>query len=133
MEYLVNTTVKLAVTSTGLATGQASLPVTFLKDGLTVAGVNPTFSEIGLGLYTVNFTPASTGKWSVFVGGKTYDLEVVARTLQNVLGDVYDASVGSWYWNKGSGVLTLYRGDGSTMATYNVVNTVEEASRERVS
>lgn len=133
MEYLVNTAVKLPVTSTGLATGQASLPVTFLKDGLTVAGVAPTFSELGSGLYTVNFTPASTGKWTVFVGGKTYDLEVVSKTLQNVLGDVFDQCLGSWSWNKNSGLLTLYRGDGSTMATYNVVDNVETASRERVS
>lgn len=133
MEYLVNTAIKLPVTSTGLVTGQESLPVSFLRDGSVVADMEPTFTEIGSGLYTVNFVAAATGKWTVFVGGKTYDLEVVSKTLQNVLGDVFDAGLGSWHWNKSTGLLTLYRGDGSVMATYNVVDTVQEASRERIS
>lgn len=131
MEYLVNQPVKLPVTSTGLVTGQTSLPTIFLKDGLGVS-VTPTFTEIGSGLYTVNFTPAATGKWSVFVGGKTYDLEVVSKTLQNALGDVLDEALGSWSWNKSTGLLTLFKADGSTMATYNVVDTVQTASRERL-
>lgn len=132
MEYLVNLPVKLPVTSTALATGQASLPVTFLKDGLTVVPTTPTFSELGGGLYTVNFTPTSTGKWTVFVGGKTYDLEVVSRTLQTGLQDLWDESMGSWAWNKGTGLLTLFRGDGSTLATYNVVDNAQSASREKL-
>jgi hypothetical protein len=132
MEYLVNTAIKLPVTSTGLATGQTNLNAVFLKDGAT-AVVAPTYTEIGGGLYTVNFTPTTTGKWTVFVGGKTYDVEVVSKTLQNALGEVFDQCLGSWVWNKATGLLTLYRGDGSTLATYNVTETADEASRERIS
>lgn len=131
MEYLVNQPLKLAVASSALVTGLTTLPTTFLKDGL-VQVIVPTFSEIGSGLYTVNFTPAATGKWSVFVGGKTYDFEVVARTLQNGLQDVYDEVLGSWAWNKATGLLTLFRGDGTTLATYTVIDTPQAASRERL-
>lgn len=132
MEYLVNTVVKISVTSTGLATGLSTLTATILKDG---AVVTPTYTtpEIGNGLYVFTFTPTSTGKYSVFVGGLTYNFEIVSRTLQNVLGDVFDAVVGSWSWNRATGLLTLFRGDGSTLATYSVVETPDLASRERLS
>lgn len=131
MEYLVNQQIKLGVTSTGLATALTALPVMFLVNG------NPTtvtydFSEIGSGLYTVNFIPAQVGKWSIFVGGLTYGFDVVSKTLQNSLQDVLDECLGSWSWNKVTGLLTLFRGDGSTLATYQVTDTSDEAVKERL-
>jgi hypothetical protein len=132
MEYLVNQALKLPVTSTALGTGLTTLPVTFLVNG-AVTVVTPTFTEIGSGLYTVNFTPAVTGKWTVFVGGKTYEFEIVSKTLQNALGELLDESLGSWSWNKASGLLTLFKGDGTTLATYTVIDTPQAASRERIS
>lgn len=131
MEYLVNIAVKLPVTSTALATGLTNLNAVFLKDGV-VTSQAVTYTEINGGLYTVNFTPTSTGRWTVFVGDKTYSLDVVSRTLQNALGDVLDECLGSWAWNKATGLLTLFRGDGSTLATYDVADTPDGASRERL-
>lgn len=131
MEYLVNQATKIAFTSTGLATGLTSFTYSFLVNG-NVASVTPTFAEIGAGLYTANFTPTVTGRWVLFIGGKTYEFEVVSKTLQNGVGELLDESLGSWSWNKSTGLLTLFRGDGSTLATYNVVDTVQAASRERL-
>jgi hypothetical protein len=131
MEYLVNQATKIAFTSTGLATGQTVFTHSFLVNGNVVA-VTPTFTEIGAGLYTANFTPTVTGRWVLFIGGKTYEFEVVSKTLQNGVGELLDESLGSWSWNKSTGLLTLFRGDGSTLATYNVVDTVQAASRERL-
>lgn len=131
MEYLVNQQIRVAFTSTNLQTGLTSFTPVFLVNGLVVV-VAPTFAEIGGGLYTATFTPAATGKWTMFVGGQTYGFEVVSKTLQNALGELLDESLGSWSWNKSTGLLTLFKADTSVLATYNVVDTVQAASRERL-
>lgn len=133
MEYLVNQAVKLPILSPGLATGYTTFTPLFLVNG-TITSPGYTTSEIGSGLYTLNFTPAVVGKWSVFVGGVLQPgFEVTTKTIANVLTEIVDATTGSWQWNKSTGLLTLYKADSSTLATYQVTDTVESASRERLS
>jgi hypothetical protein len=102
-----------------------------LNNGV-ITSAAPTYVEIGSGLYTANFTPTTTGKWTVFIEGQTYGLEIVSKTLQNALGELLDESLGSWTWNKVTGLLTLFKADSSVLATYTVTDTAQAASRERL-
>lgn len=134
MEYQVNQALKLPFTSAGLATGQTSFGTIVTLNG-NVITLSPvaTYTEVGSGLYTMNFIPTQTGKWAIFLGGAVQlRFDVVTRTTASILADITDESLGSWTWNKSSGLLTLLRGDGSTLATYTVLDTVEASSRERL-
>jgi hypothetical protein len=134
MDILVNQAVKIPFIAVGLTTGKTVFtpsPI-FLKDGISTV-VSPTYTEIGNGLYTINFTPAATGEWTIFLEGQIQaKFTVVTRTMASIVADIWDESIGSWAWDKNTGVLTVLRGDGSTLATYNVVDTISAASRERL-
>ena len=132
MEYTVNQQVKLGFVGAG--TGIVTFPdLTFLKDGV-VTSVSPSINEIGNKLYIVTFTPTTTGVYTLFVNGQIQNVfQVVAKTSLNYLGDILDEAVGSWTWNKNTGVLTLLRTTGVVLATYNVIDNTTTASREKTS
>lgn len=134
MEFQVNQAVKIPFVSTGLATGRTTFSPIFLNNGqIATISPSPTFSEIGSGVYTVNFVPAVTGSWSIFIEGAIQkEFSVVSRTLYGLVQDLTDEALGSWTWNKSSGVLTVLRSDSSVLATYNVLDSVQNASRERL-
>ena len=133
MQAIVNTPLIVPFTSTGLTTGLTTFTVVMLNNGTPVS-YTPTFTEIGSGLYTMTFTPVATGNLSIFVQGVLLPgIEVVSRTLYQQLQDVSDEALGSWTWDKTTGVLQLLRQDGTSFHTYNVVDTVSNASRELVS
>jgi len=132
MESLINqpVTVGFVGTTTGITTFSDFL---VLKDGVFIL-LSPTFTEVGSKLYTVTFTPASTGRYTVFVEGSIQaQVEVVAKTTQSLILDTLDEALGSWSWDKATGVLSLYRQTGTVLATYNIVDNSTTASRERVS
>jgi hypothetical protein len=133
MEYLVNQTLNIAFTSDNLVTGLTSFSPVFLVDGAVFPTPSITFTEVGDGLYFATFAPGGSGKWAMFVEGRIQaTFEVVSKTLQTALQDLTDESLGSWTWNKATGLLTLFRSDSSTLATYTVLDTVDAASRERL-
>lgn len=134
MEFQVNQSVKIPFVAIGLGTGRTSFSPIFLNNGQpTTISPSPTFSEIGSGVYTVNFVPASTGNWSIFIEGSIQkEFQVVSRTLYSLVQDLTDEALGSWTWDKTSGVLTVLRGDSSVLATYKVLDSVQNASRERL-
>jgi hypothetical protein len=131
MEYLANTAIK--VPFVGSATGLVSFPdLTILKDGV-VSAQSTTVTEIGNKLYVLNVTIASTGAYTLFVNGQVQaSFQIVSKTVPGYLLDLLDEAVGSWTWNKGTGVLTLLRQTGTTLATYNVIDTAATASREKI-
>jgi len=136
VEITVNQPTKQVFLSTGLTTGKVVFPgVVALVDGvITTLAPAPTFTEIGGGVYTMNFTPSSTGHLDIFIeGALQIRVDVSTKTLAATVKDLSDEALGSWIWNKLTGVLTLYKSDTSVLATYNVIDTVTEASRERVS
>lgn len=130
MEYLVNTALKIPFV--GSTTGLTSFPdLNILKDGVPVV-ISNTTTEIGNKLYVLNLTITSTGGYTLFVNGQVQDkFEIVSKTSYAIISDIIDESLGSWNWNKTSGVLTLYRQNGSQMATFDVVDNSTVASRER--
>lgn len=131
-QCIVNQLARIPFLSTGLVTGLTTFSFVYLLNGISTV-VTPTFTEIGGGLYTFNFTPTSTGRGSLFIQGSIQaSFDVVNKDILTYLKNLEDESLGSWQWNKTSGVLTFLRQDSSVLATFNVVDTLTEAHRERV-
>lgn len=134
-QYLLNQAVKIPFTASGLATGLTTFTPIILVNG-AIPGSLPTitYTEVGQGVYTINFAPNVSGKWAIFIGGSLQlQFEVVSKDFATYLKNLEDQALGSWTWNKTSGLLTLFRPDSSTLGTYQVSDTLEAASRERLS
>lgn len=132
MEWIVNQPVKLgfAGSTTGLVT---FADLKLLKDGV-VSVLTVTTAEISNKLYVATFTPTATGIYTLFVNGAVQaTVNVVTRTSQVMLSEILDESLGSWSWDKTTGVLTLLRQTGGILATFDVVDNATTASRERTS
>ena len=134
MQYQINLPVTLPFTSVNLVTGLVSFTPRFVLDGILTTVTPLVYAEIGGGLYTITFTPTASGKLSLFIEHILYPaIEVVNVTNDVILQNIVDEAIGSWTWDKVTGILTLVRQSGSTMATFNVVDTLSNASRERIS
>ena len=119
---------------TAPAGGPASFPTIALLNGALLSPQPSfTFSEIGQGLYTLTFTPAQTGEYSIYVNAQILKVECQQQSLKTSLQTLTDAALGSWSWNKSTGVLTLLTSSGTTLATYNVTDSAQTTSRERTS
>jgi hypothetical protein len=82
----------------------------------------------------VTFTPNATGLYSVFAFGKIqFQVKSVIKTSLQMITNIEDEALGSWAWDKATNVLTIYRQDGTTMATHTALDSLVSASRERVS
>lgn len=129
----VNSPAKVYFTDTTGKTSFASMVL--LKDGVLVPSPSFTVVEIlTTGLYVLTYTPTTTGNY-LFCYGATIVayLEVVAKTSMTILRNLEDEAIGSWQWDKQAGTLTMIRQDGTNLANFAVVETITEASRERVS
>lgn len=104
------------------------------KDGVIVAAPIVTFTEYTTtGVFTLRYTPLSTGNYSVYVAGQIVgQLNVVAKSVYTFLKNIEDESLGSWSWDKQAGTLTMLRQDGTSLANYNVIETLLLASRELI-
>lgn len=131
MELLINTALKIPFV--GSTTGLVTFPdLTILKDGVVVV-LSTTVTEIGNKLYILNVTIASTGLYTIFVNGLIQaSFNIVSKASTSYLVDILDESLGSWSWDKATGVLTLLRVTGGPLATFNVVDNTVLASRESV-
>ena len=132
-DIAVNTSFVLPITSNNLTTG-LGLPLTYtcLKDGVVFSLPTPTFAEIGGGLYTMAFTPTSTGLYTIFVQGAIQGtVNVVTNTAYTLLTSLQDEALGSWTWDKVAGTLVLYSQSGPQIATFSVVDNLTTASRQR--
>lgn len=132
-QCIINQPYSLPFLADSLTTGLTGfLDVIVLVNG-ELPDTQPTinYTEIGYGLYTLSITPSVTGIWTIFIEGKLYTIEVVARDIYSILRNLEDESLGSWSWDKTTGILTALRQDGSELATFTVSDTLETASRER--
>lgn len=82
----------------------------------------------------VSFTPTSTGLHTIVAadGSIAAYVDVVSKTQTAYLSNIEDEALGSWAWNKTEGTLELLRQDGSGLATFAVIDTMTESSRERI-
>lgn len=134
MQYVINQPLRLPFLSIGLTTGLTTFTTVFLVNGVVGTVASLSYTEIGGGLYTINFTPTTTGSLYIFIQNSLlHGIEIVAQSTTSILQNLQDESLGSWTWDKTRGVLTLIRQDTTTLATFNVVDTTTNASRERVS
>jgi hypothetical protein len=133
MQCTINLPVKIPFTSVGLATGLTSFSPHFLLNGSTLVVTPITYSEIGNGLYTINFTPVVSGLLSIFIEQTLIrDIEIVNRTNTAILQNLEDDTLGSWTWDKALGTLNVIRQDGTPLANFKVIETTSNASRERI-
>ena len=132
MEFVINQPVKIGFSSVALATGLTSFTPRLLIDGVLSAATF-TYAEVGGGFYIATFTPTVSGKYTLFIEGQVQArFEVVSKTIRTLLSNLEDEALGSWTWDKNTKVLTFYRQDASVMATFDMQDGLEEASRERL-
>jgi len=100
-----------------------------------VSSETMTATRIGSTLmWKLSFSPASTGTYTIYAFGKVQVyLQVTARSVQSLLTNIEDEALGSWSWNKTTGVLTMLRQNGTTLSTYSVTDTLASATREKLS
>lgn len=134
-QCILNQAVKLPFLSSNRTTGLTTFSgVIVLVDGVLAQSLPViSYSEIGTGMYTLNISPNTTGIWTILIEGTLIQIEVVTRNIFTILRNIEDEALGSWTWNKSSGVLTALRQDGSPLATYTVTDTVESATKEKTS
>jgi hypothetical protein len=95
--------------------------------------LNPTIStlEVLPGLYSFTYTPSITGLHTFYVASQIICVvEVVAKSAYTFLKNIEDESLGSWSWDKISGVMNLVRQDGTFLNSYTISDTNDAASRE---
>lgn len=139
IELAINTPVSIPFTSINLVTGGISFPYVVALNNVVLSTITTpvaptfTFTEMGGGAYLLTFTPSSTGIYSIYLQNQIAAvINVVARDKFSYLQNLENEAIGSWSWNKSTGVLTMLRQDGTTLATYNVVDNMTTASRARV-
>ena len=125
------------VTAQGPATGLTVPPdLTLLLNNAVVVTPTVTFAAVSgsVPLYNFTFTPTTTGTYILYAFGAIQGVvKVVTQSLYTITKNIQDEAIGSWQWDKVGGVLTMLRQDGTTLATYAVVDNLTTSSRERTS
>lgn len=107
-----------------------SLPtvIKVIKEGSVVTISTEVLPVIGTSLYSVSLTPVETGFYDIVTDGSIAgSVEVYTRDIFSFLRNLEDQAFGGWEWDKTTKVMTIYRQDGSTLATYLSEDTLETA------
>jgi hypothetical protein len=132
MQFIINQPISIPFTRIGFATGTTTFTPRILLNGLLIVVTPITYIEIGGGLYTINFTPVAIGNISIFIEqGLITNIEIVQKTNTQLLRNLEDAAVGSWKWDEVAGTMAMIRLDGTLLSNFNIVDTLNIASRER--
>lgn len=59
------------------------------------------------------------------------DLRVDNTAIANNISDIKTATMGSWLWDKSTGIMTMYDAAGVPKFKFQVSDSAEQASRER--
>jgi hypothetical protein len=126
-----NTTVTLYFTAASGLTNLSTMII--LRNGVIATGDSFTLTEFAsTGLYTLRYTPSATGLYCFLVTGSIFAyVDVVTKTITTMIKNIEDEAIGSWQWDKVAGTLTMLRQDGSSLATFDVTETLTQATRER--
>ena len=93
----------------------------------------PVETSLNSGIYSLVFTPTTIGNYYIkYNGAILAHVYVAAKDIMSQVQNIEDESMGSWSWDKNTGILTLLRQLGTTMATYTVVDTTLTSSRSRL-
>lgn len=100
-----------------------------IKDGVVTLD-SPVVTLLTGDVYKLVFTPSSTGVYDVIVDNVLVaTVEVVTRGVFDFLKNIEDVSLGSWSWSKSTGLMTLFRQDGTELSSYVMVDNAESASQ----
>lgn len=116
--------------------GKTSFNITILKGNEIYLdlGSPPALTEFGNGLYALSFVLNEAGYYAICIEGNIYAyLTVVTKGTNDMIQDLDDVALGSYLYDKETGLLTLYRQSGSILATYTVVDNNQQTSRELIS
>lgn len=129
----INTPVTIAYAKGGITDTLPGNVAFSLIKGNTVTTPSLPTQELVAGVLVSTFTPTLLGFQHLVVDGRVVgDLEVVPKSYQILLSTLEDVALGSWKLDKNTNVLTLYTQQGAPMATYDVVDSVTETSREKL-
>lgn len=130
LEHIINTPLSTVVVNPG--SGSLTDAVLYFNNAVSAQAV--TVAQIGsTPVWSVTFTPNATGNWTLIAFGVAqFWIKVVNKSLYEYLKNVEDEAMGSWTWNKETKVLTMLRQDSTTLATFNVEDTLTDSSRERI-
>lgn len=125
----------VTVTAQGPSTGLSVPPdlALLLNGAINTTTVN--FAAVGVGpLYNFTFTPTATGLYLIYAFGAIQGtVKVVTQSLYTITSNIQSEALGSWTWDKVGGILTMLKQDGTTLATFNVVDSLTTSSRELIS
>lgn len=97
------------------------------------AGETVITNQMSPTVWSISFTPVSSGIYTfVAFGAIQFRARAVTKSMYDFLTNIEDEALGSWSWNKTSGLLTIYRQNGTILAIHNVVDNLDTSSRERV-
>lgn len=143
MQYTINNPISIPLYSTIDLRSLGAVADYYVDNTFNVGTVLPsgtltllTGTPVGFTgyLFSLTFTPTISGIYKICMAGIVLpEFEVVSKTSQTILQNLEDESLGSWTWNKTTGVLSLLRQSGSVLATFNAADSLVAASRERVS
>lgn len=84
-------------------------------------------------VWSISFVPNSTGIYTVYAFGQVqFRAQANTKSIYASLANIEDYTLGNWMWNKQTGLLTLYRVNGSVLATYNMLDQSNSSSREKL-
>lgn len=131
LEAALNTSISFVIS--GPNSGALTDLVLYLNGNTTA--ITPTALQIGTtNAWKITFTPTSTGVYSVYAfNAVQLQVQCNLKSMQTYLANIEDEALGSWTWDKTTGVLTVLRQSGATLATHTIVDNSSTASRERVS
>jgi hypothetical protein len=130
-EYLINIPLTITINGPDSVTG---LTDAALYQNGTLSSISLTVNQIASTPYwNITFTPTATGNYTICGFGLVQDrIQCVSKSLYVSLNNIEDVSLGSWNWDKTTGVLTLYRQNGTQLTEFNVQDTPSTASRELI-
>lgn len=84
-------------------------------------------------VYICEVVVRETGDFQVLVNGIARDIRVhcTETGFYETINQIKDEAVGSWQWDKETGILTLLDEDGNQLTTYTVVDGQTSTSRTR--
>jgi hypothetical protein len=136
MELTSEVNVPITVVMQGPSSGlPIAADLVVIMNGAINSSLTMTFADLGVhGLYTYTFTPILTGTYILYAYGAIQaQVNIVTQTLFSAVQNLQDEALGSWQWNKVANTLVMLKQDGTTLATYTVIDNLTESSRERTS
>ena len=134
MIHYYNIQANTPVTITTVISGTTAPSDLMLLLNSTINSTAVTFSNLNSsGLCTFSFTPSSTGIYSLYGQGTIIStIEVVTKAPLTYLKNIEDESLGSWQWDKTTGIMSMIRQDGTPLAQFNILDNLTTSSRERI-